>query len=310
MIKSIVHRYTNYRLCKLVKPFFVSCVRLHSVALHPARCATQRCLVTFVPMTPSHSSSLTLPALLSWYRDLTGDALPVGDVNGWIHSYHSAALDGCSLTLSESRALLEKGVITDTKPIAHHWMLVDYQQAQQQMLAWAAEREPLNRARLQSISAALMRRTGGALHTLLGSYDSSQGDLRLAGGMTPQRKLMDAQKLPAAVDKRLKQLNTEVAAAKTLRQIYDLSFQVHYDLLFLQPFGEGNGRVARLLMNYVQHYHYLPLSLVQVVDRQAYTRAINQSHTQAFARPILDFLYTQLITYLQTECERITQEPS
>lgn len=260
-------------------------------------------------MPSSQSSSLTLPALLSWYRDLTRDSLPVGGHYGLIHIYHSVAIDGCSLTLAESLALLGKGATTDSKPAPHHWMLLDYQQAQQQMLAWAADREPLNRARLQSIAATLMRRTGGPLHTLLGSYDSSQGEFRLASPMTAQRKLIDAQKLPAAVDKLLKQLNTDLAATKTMRQLYDLSFQVHYDLLCLQPFGEGNGRVGRLLMNYVQHYHNLPISLVQVVDRQTYTRALDQSRAQSFAKPILDFMYTQLITYLQTECERITQEP-
>lgn len=261
-------------------------------------------------MTSSQSPSPTLPALLNWYRDLTRDSLPVGGKNGWIHIYHSAALDGCSLTLTESLALLEKGVTTDSKPAAHHWMLVDYQQAQQQMLAWAAEREPLNRARLQSIGAALMRRTGGPIHTILGSCDSSQGELRLASPMTAHRKLIDAQKLPTAVDKLLKQLNTDVAASKTLRQIYDLSFQAHYDLLCLQPFGEGNGRVARLLMNYVQHYHKLPISLVHATDRQAYTKALDQPQAQSFARPILDFMYSQLNTYLQTECERLTRETS
>ncbi|GAB3789243.1 hypothetical protein GCM10028818_57400 [Spirosoma horti] len=261
-------------------------------------------------MPSSQSSSLTLPALLSWYRDLTRDSLSVGDNIGLIHIYHSAALDGCSLTLSESLALLEYGATTDSKPAAHHWMLVDYQQAQQQMLAWAAEREPLNRARLQAIGTALMRRTGGPMHTILGSYDSKQGEFRLASPMTAHRKLVDAQKLPAAVDKLLRQLNTDVAAPKTMRQLYDLSFKVHYDLLCLQPFGEGNGRVARLLMNYVQHYHKLPISLVHATDRQAYTKALDQSQSQSFARPILDFMYAQLITYLQMECERLSQYPS
>lgn len=233
----------------------------------------------------------------------------MGGTDGLIHIHHSAAIDGCSLTLSESLALLQKGVSTDTKLDPHHWMLLDYQQAQQQMLAWAADREPLNRARLQFIAGTLMRRTGGALHTLLGSYDSSQGEFRLGNPMTAHRKLIDAQKLPAAVDKLLKQLNTDLAATKTMRQLYDLSFKAHYYLLCLQPFGEGNGRVARLLMNYVQHYHNLPISLVHAVDRQAYRRALDQPHAPSLAPPILDFMYTQLITYLQAECERITQEP-
>ena len=80
--------------------------------------------------------------------------------------------------------------------------------------------------------------------------------------LSANHSAVDARKLPAALDALLKEINSGIEKAKTIRQVYDLSFQTHYQLLLFQPFGAGNGRVARLLMNYVQHYHALPLGLV------------------------------------------------
>ena len=225
-----------------------------------------------------------------------------------MHTYHSVAIEGGTLSLEETKRFLETGLPAAGKPWHHHLMLMDHQLAQEQMLSWAAEREPLNRARLQGIAAMIMRQTGGPTQTLLGSFDSSQGEFRTVSAMAGSRMFMDAKKVPTAVDKLLKEINTALPVAKTVRQMYDLSFQAHYDLVSIHPFGDSNGRSARLLMNYVQHYHGLPISLVYVANRQAYIQALEQSRRQAYPKPLLDFMYCQLTTYLQLECDRLSRE--
>lgn len=43
-----------------------------------------------------------------------------------------------------------------------------------------------------------------------------------------RRVLVAAHKLPAAIDELLKSINTRISQLKTPRQIYDLSFEAHF----------------------------------------------------------------------------------
>ncbi|MBU0765638.1 MAG: Fic family protein, partial [Bacteroidetes bacterium] len=44
-----------------------------------------------------------------------------------------------------------------------------------------------------------------------------------------------------------------------LKTIYQLSFDVHFNLVSIHPWADGNGRTCRLVMNYYQLMHLLPL---------------------------------------------------
>jgi len=37
--------------------------------------------------------------------------------------------------------------------------------------------------------------------------------------------------------------------------ILKLSSDFHYNLVNIHPFGDGNGRTSRIMMNYIQLYH-------------------------------------------------------
>lgn len=43
----------------------------------------------------------------------------------------------------------------------------------------------------------------------------------------------------------------------TLREQYELSFNAHLNLVTIHPWVDGNGRTARLLMNYIQFCYHL-----------------------------------------------------
>ena len=262
-----------------------------------------RCLTT---MHSLDLATLTLPELLQRYRAKTAHLLGFDEYLRLIHAFHSVGIDGCSLSFIEIEVFLDKGFTAGGRPLSDHLMVLDQVQAFNQTLAMACRREPLNRAALQHLAASAMQRTGETIRTLTTSMDTSQGDWRTVEIIPAHPTAIDARKLPAALDVLLKEINSGLERVKTIRQVYDLSFRAHYQLLLLQPFGAGNGRVARLVMNYMQHYHALPLSLVQMADRQAYFASVAQSRRQQTDQPLSVFLHTQLTHFLRGEINRFT----
>ncbi len=253
-------------------------------------------------------SAPTLPQLINQYRELTDGVINFELYNQVVHTHHSTVIEGSTLTLAETQTLIDKGLTAGGKPLADHLMVLDHQHIQAQVLAWAAAREPLNRTRLQEMAAGVMRQTGGPTHTLLGSFDSSKGEFRSVSAMAGSRMFMDARKVTAAVDLLLKEINTALPDLKTIRQVYDFSFQAHYQLLSIHPFGDGNGRTSRLLMNYIQHYHKLPLSLVYAQDRTNYINALEQSRRDESTQPITEFMHGQLLKFLKDEISRLSEQ--
>lgn len=246
----------------------------------------------------------TLPQLLDRFR-----AASAKHNDDWLdpmilHTYHSTAIDGASLTLPQTQALIQTGSQVAGKPLTDHWIITDYHHALEQIMAMASQHEPLNLRALQEVAATLMHHTGGPIHSLLSSYDTRKGELRIDSALAGRRVLVAAHKLPAALTELLKGVNTHITQLKTPRQIYDLSFDAHFQLLTLHPFGAGNGLMARLLINYVQRYHKLPLSLVYVDGRTSYLAALESSWRQNTSVAIVSFLHSQLRRYLH---ERIDE---
>ena len=108
----------------------------------------------------------------------------------------------------------------------------------------------------------------------------------------------DPLKIKKALQELIKQTNSSLQKKLTIRQTYELSFKLHTELIRIHPFGEGNGRVARLLMNYVQQYLKLPQSVVFEADRKAYFTSLENSFRIKSEKPFNDFMFGQLIKLL------------
>jgi Fic family protein len=254
------------------------------------------------------SANPTLPQLLDRYR-ATAAGNKDSKRNELIRlTYHSTAIEGSGLTPAQTRTLIQTGQPILRKPLADQWRMIDHHQSLELILTMASQHEPLNRITLQAVAATLMAQTGELTHSLLNSFDTRKGELRLNSVLAGRRALVAAHKLPAAIDELLKAINTRIGQLNTLRQIYDLSFEAHFQLLTLHPFGAGNGPMARLLMNYVQHYHLLPLSPVYVDHQPSYLTALEASWSQKTAVPIVSFLHSQLLWLLEEGIDFLPNE--
>lgn len=106
----------------------------------------------------------------------------------------------------------------------------------------------------------MLMRTTGSVHSVMGgSFDSSKGEFRLCGvtAGVGGHSYMNYLKVPAKVDELCAILQEKQKKMGTFRGQYELSFNAHLNLVTIHPWVDGNGRTARLLMNYIQFCYHL-----------------------------------------------------
>ena len=115
---------------------------------------------------------------------------------------------------------------------------------------------------------------------------------------------MNYLKVPAKVDELCAILQEKQKKMGTFREQYELSFNAHLNLVTIHPWVDGNGRTARLLMNYIQFFYNLFPTKIFKENREEYILALRQSQEEEVNQPFLDFMAGQLKKSLSLEIER------
>lgn len=219
---------------------------------------------------------------------------------------HSTAIEGSTLTEAEAQMLFDEGLTAKGKPLVYHLMNEDLKKAYELAKEEAKCKEPISSAFLQKLNATLMRTTGSIYNVMGGSFDSSKGEFRLCGVTAGigGRSYMGYQKVPAKVDELCVLLQKKQKTVVTFREQYELSFNAHLNLATIHPWVDGNGRTARLLMNYIQFCYNLFPTKIFKEDREEYISALRLSQEEETNLPFLDFMAGQLKKSLSLEIER------
>ena len=83
--------------------------------------------------------------------------------------------------------------------------------------------------------------------------------------------------------------------------ILQLAFEVHFRFVSIHPFADGNGRVSRLLMNYILAYYEMPMLIVSKSDKLKYIDSLYKAQENGNVLPFYNFMLRQYIKFLKHE---------
>ena len=217
--------------------------------------------------------------------------------------YNSTKIEGCSLTESDTKVLLENGVTAKGKPLTDHIMVKDHYAAFLFLKKIAKQKQKISIELLQQVAGLVMKNTGGLVNTMSGTFDTSLGDLRKAQVYVDRKYFPDFSKVEALLIKLVEHVNQRLDNVSD-NEIIKLSADIHYNLVNIHPFGDGNGRTSRLMMNYIQMYHQEPFIKIFTEDRAEYIDALNETEEKENLEIFREFIGNQETKFLKAEIEK------
>ncbi|MEA1863863.1 MAG: Fic family protein [Euryarchaeota archaeon] len=195
-----------------------------------------------------------------------------------LHTYHSNAIEGNTLTLSETKLVLETGITIGGKALADHIEATNNARAFDLIEDLAKGGRAIDHVTIQEIHEVV---TAGIL-TDSGRYRTH--NVRIVGAKkTPP----DWSKVVGLMDR----LIEDIAESETHRHRHPVETAafLHHRFVEIHPFTDGNGRVARLLSNlYLILKGYLPV-VIMTEDRGKYYQCLRAADAGDPA-PFTDFI--------------------
>ena len=189
--------------------------------------------------------------------------------------HNSTAIEGNTLTLMETKVVLEDGVSIGGKELREIYEVVNHKKAYEYVKKCIAENKPLTENIVKDLHAILTE------NIIVGGIYRNQ-EVRISGeGFTP----------PAGNEMyiQIKNFYEDLKCQTNLNAI-ELAAWTHAEFVRIHPFVDGNGRTSRLLMNYQLMINgYLPVS-VDKEDRLDYYNALEQYAAHGNLEPFADFV--------------------
>lgn len=254
-----------------------------------------------------------LIAVLNEYKQL-GIAEQIDYDKFYLYSLitHSTAIEGSTVTEIENQLLFDEGISAKGRTMQEQLMNLDLKKAYEQAIRMAKSHTNFSMEMLKGLSALVMKNTGSSYNTAQGSFDAAQGDLRLvnvtagAGG----KSYLNYTKVPSKLAAFCQEMNERRQAlvdSKDLLEQYLLSFDAHLQLVTIHPWADGNGRMSRLIMNYIQFEFGLVPTKVKKEDKAEYIQALVDSREQDSTQPFREFMLREHLANLREEIETFLQ---
>ncbi len=198
-------------------------------------------------------------------------------------NYHSNAVEGNSLTLGETRSLILHGLTAHGKPMRDHLDIEGHDEAVKAMEDAVKRNESLNEVFIRNLHKVLLKESyendaitpdGQPIkrRIAIGEYKTQPNNVRTSTGeiyyFTPPDQVK-----PAMGDL----IDWYRGQEDEGEHPIIIAATFHYRFIRIHPFDDGNGRMARLLMNMILIKHGYTVAVVPVGEREQYIGILEQA---------------------------------
>lgn len=181
----------------------------------------------------------------------------------WI--YHSNAIEGNTLTLSETKVVLE-GITIGGKTIIEHLEAINHREAIRYIEEIVSRHEPFSEWQIKNIHRLILK---GIDDEYAGAYRKE--NVVIAGA---KHILPEAIQVPQQMEELVQWYNDQ---AQSLHPV-ERAAKLHVIFVKIHPFIDGNGRTARLLLNLELMKHGYPPVIIKQEKRSGYYSALDKAH--------------------------------
>lgn len=220
-------------------------------------------------------------------------------------NYHSNNLEGNTLTYGETKALILFGVTAQGKPLRDHFEITGHNEAINSTLDLVKRETPLTEKFIRE------------LHTLVLKEDSFK-EAQTADGQPTRRRIMVGKyrtqpnhvvtvtgetfhfATPKETPAKMKELVDWFREERERPDIDPIALAAvfHHKFILIHPFDDGNGRVARILLNFILIQFGFPPVIIKTEDKESYFSVLRLADAGAL-QPFVDYVAQNLIRSLE-----------
>ncbi|MCP4521495.1 MAG: Fic family protein [Cytophagales bacterium] len=216
-------------------------------------------------------------------------------------NFHSNHLEGNTLTYGETKALILFGITAQGKPLKDHFEITGHNDAIKLVSDIVQEERPLTEAFIRELHVLILKESyRNPAQTLdgtpttrqinIGEYKTTPNHVLTKTGETFY--FASPEETPAKMTELIDWYREEIE--KTDANTLLIAAQFHYNFICIHPFDDGNGRIARLLMNFIlMQGGYAPV-VVKTEDKENYFAALRQADA-GIIEAFIDYIAINLI---------------
>ena len=200
-------------------------------------------------------------------------------------NYNSNHLEGNTLTYGQTQLLLFFDKSSGDVPVSDIEEMKAHDVAISQIEEMANEKErPLTETFIKELNKTILVKpfwkdaitpngTQTRKRIVIGQYKTSPNSVQLKNGNI--HEYASPEETPALMGDLLSWYNSNIDQLHPVQ----LAAEFHYRFVCIHPFDDGNGRVARLIMNYILLKNNFPPVIIKSEDKENYLTALQKADT-------------------------------